>query len=63
VSPTSPSTSRASAAGGAWGRRLLVGLVEESERRGLWKLVGRVFPENEMSRVLCRAHGFREVGL
>ena len=45
------------------GRLLLVGLVEESERRGLWKLVSRVFPENDASLALCRALGFREVGV
>ena len=33
------------------------------ERRGLWKLVSRVFPENEASLALCRSLGFREVGV
>jgi L-amino acid N-acyltransferase YncA len=37
-------------------------LLAECERRGHWKLVSRVFPENEASLALCRALGFREVG-
>jgi phosphinothricin acetyltransferase len=37
-------------------------LIDESEKRGLWKLVSRIFPENEASLALCRAVGFREVG-
>jgi phosphinothricin acetyltransferase len=45
------------------GRVLLAGLVEECERRGFWKLVSRVFPENEASLALCRSLGFREVGV
>ena len=39
------------------------GLIDECERRGLWKLVSRVFPENEASLALCRSLGFREVGV
>lgn len=38
-------------------------LLAEVEARGLWKLVGRIFPENEASLALCRALGFREVGV
>ena len=38
-------------------------LIDECERRGLWKLVSRVFPENEASLALCRSLGFREVGV
>ena len=45
------------------GRAALAGLIAESERRGHWKLVSRVFPENEASRALCRSLGFREVGV
>jgi L-amino acid N-acyltransferase YncA len=45
------------------GRVLLAALIDESERLGLWKLVSRVFPENTASRALCRAMGFREVGV
>jgi phosphinothricin acetyltransferase len=35
----------------------------ECERRGFWKLISRIFPENEASRGLCRRLGFREVGI
>ena len=45
------------------GRRAMRALVAESRARGYWKLVSRVFPENEASRGLCRALGFREVGI
>jgi phosphinothricin acetyltransferase len=45
------------------GRAVMESLVEEAERRGYWKLVSRIFPENEASLGLCRALGFREVGL
>src|ERR687887_515511 len=44
------------------GRAALRALIEECERRGFWKLVSRIFPENEASLALCRAAGFREVG-
>lgn len=44
------------------GRRLLLALVAESERHGLWTLQGATFPENEASLHLQRACGFREVG-
>src|SRR5262245_8080954 len=45
------------------GRPTLDALVEECERRGYWKLVSRIFPENEASLALARAAGFREVGV
>jgi L-amino acid N-acyltransferase YncA len=45
------------------GRTTLQALIDECQRRGLWKLVSRVFPENEASRALCRSLGFREVGV
>ena len=32
------------------------------EAAGFWKVLSRVFPENDASRALCRRHGFREVG-
>lgn len=37
-------------------------LIEASRRRGDWKLVSRVFPENTQSLKLLRSLGFREVG-
>ena len=50
---------RGTGAGGA----LLRALIAECERRGFWKLVSRVFPENAASRALCASAGFREVGV
>lgn len=44
------------------GRAALQGLVVACEQRGFWKLVSRVFVENQASRALVRASGFREVG-
>jgi len=41
----------------------LTALIGEAERRGFWKLVSRIFPENLASRRLCASAGFREVGL
>jgi len=45
------------------GRATLQALMDEAERRGYWKLVSRIFPENEASVALCRSLGFREVGV
>ena len=45
------------------GLALLEALIERCRDRGFWKLVARVFPENEASRALCRMAGFREVGV
>ena len=45
------------------GRTTVQALIDECERRGYWKLVSRIFPENEASLALCRALGFREVGV
>ena len=44
------------------GRQLLLAAIAESERHGIWTLQGATFPENEASRRLQRACGFREVG-
>lgn len=49
--------------GHGYGHAALTGLIEECRRRGLWKLVSRIFPENAASRALCRSAGFREVGV
>lgn len=53
--------------GDAWrgqglGTTLLSGLVDESEKRGIWTLQASVFPENLASLSLHTACGFREVG-
>lgn len=45
------------------GRTTLAALIAEAEGRGYWKLVSRIFPENEASLALCRSLGFREVGV
>jgi L-amino acid N-acyltransferase YncA len=45
------------------GRVTLAALITEVEGRGYWKLVSRIFPENEGSLALCRSLGFREVGV
>jgi phosphinothricin acetyltransferase len=51
------------ARGSGVGRLTLNALIKECERRGFWKLVSQIFPENEASRALCRSVGFREVGV
>jgi phosphinothricin acetyltransferase len=45
------------------GRAAVEALVRECESRGFWKLLSRIFPENEASLALCRSLGFREVGV
>jgi L-amino acid N-acyltransferase YncA len=50
------------ARGRGFGRATLAALIAEAEGRGYWKLVSRIFPENEASLALCRSLGFREVG-
>lgn len=45
------------------GRLSLGTLINEADRRGFWKLVSRIFPENLASRRVCAALGFREVGV
>ena len=45
------------------GHAVMRALIAAAEQRGFWKLVSRVFPENAASRALCRAVGFREVGV
>ena len=54
---------RRSARGQGLGRPLLNALIDAARERGFWKLVSRVFPFNAASRALCRACGFREVGV
>jgi L-amino acid N-acyltransferase YncA len=44
------------------GRALLAALIASARVGGLWTLQAGVFPENEASLALHRAHGFREVG-
>ena len=49
--------------GRGYGRAGLQALIDDCEARGFWKLVSRIFPENEASLALCRSLGFREVGV
>lgn len=51
------------ARGRGLGRQLLTALVDAARERGYWKLVSRIFPSNAASRAVCRACGFREVGV
>lgn len=44
------------------GKLVLGEMLQAAERAGFWKLLSRVFPENEGSRALVRSMGFREVG-
>lgn len=45
------------------GRLAMEDLILESENRGFWKLLAKVFVENTPSRNLLRSIGFREVGV
>ena len=49
--------------GSGVGRVALAALIAAATAAGLAKLVSRIFPENVASRSLCRALGFREVGV
>lgn len=44
------------------GRALLLALIDESEKQGIWTLQGATFPENEASLRLQTSCGFRIVG-
>ena len=45
------------------GRLALAALIQAAEEAGFWKLLSRVFVENQPSRRLIQAMGFREVGI
>jgi L-amino acid N-acyltransferase YncA len=45
------------------GRELLRGLAAAAERRGYWKLVGLLFPENHPSVALLDSEGYERVGV
>lgn len=45
------------------GKRLVDALIDEARRLGYWKLLSRIFTFNTASLALCRACGFREVGV
>lgn len=44
------------------GGTLMGVFIPACEKAGIWKILSRIFPENEASRNLCKRHGFREVG-
>jgi phosphinothricin acetyltransferase len=44
------------------GRAAMLALFDAAREAGYWKLVSRIFPENESSLRLMRSLGFREVG-
>ena len=50
------------ARGRGGGRIAMIALIDAARAAGFWKLVSRVFPENDASRGLLRSVGFREVG-
>lgn len=51
------------ARGAGAGTAAMRALLDACERRGFWKLVSKVFPENAASRRLCTLMGFEEVGV
>jgi L-amino acid N-acyltransferase YncA len=51
------------ARGRAAGRLAMQALLAASAKKGFWKLLSRVFPENVASLALLRSCGFREVGV
>jgi L-amino acid N-acyltransferase YncA len=53
----------ATARGKGAGRRLLMELIDESERNGIWTLQAGIFPENIASVTLHERCGFRMVGI
>ena len=51
------------ARGRGLGRPTMETLIEAARERGFWKLLSRVFVENQASRKLLAKLGFREVGI
>lgn len=45
------------------GKLVMIELLSAAAKAGFWKLLSRVFPENEASLYLLRSLGFREVGI
>lgn len=45
------------------GALALQAVIDAAATRGFWKLVSRIFVENEASRALVKRCGFREVGV
>ena len=61
VAEASVYVARAARGQGA-GRALLEALHRDAERRGLWKVIGLLFPDNDASVGLFRALDYRDVG-
>ncbi|MEB3438079.1 arsinothricin resistance N-acetyltransferase ArsN1 family A [Pseudomonas sp. A2] len=51
------------ARGQGLGKHLLQALLKEAEARGFWKVLSRIFASNQASLALCKASGFRQVGV
>ena len=49
--------------GAGVGHVAMEALIEAARHAGLWKLLSRIFPENQASRALMARVGFREVGV
>ncbi|MCF5393043.1 GNAT family N-acetyltransferase, partial [Pseudomonas syringae] len=49
--------------GQGMGKHLLQALLNEAEARGFWKVLSRIFTSNRASLALCKASGFRQVGI
>jgi len=45
------------------GRIAMEGIIQAAENAGFWKLLSRVFLDNQASRALIASCGFREVGV
>lgn len=45
------------------GRLAMESLIRAAEQAGFWKLISRVFLQNQASRNLLRSLGFEEVGI
>ncbi len=45
------------------GRVALSEMIKQAQAKGFWKLVSRVFVENQASRKMIASLGFREVGI
>jgi phosphinothricin acetyltransferase len=45
------------------GQELMKAMQDTAREKGFYKLIGRVFRENEPSRKLCQVTGWREVGI
>lgn len=45
------------------GRLAMQAIIDEAENAGFWKLLSRVFLDNQASRSLIASLGFREVGI